>query len=533
MSTLSKKGKRYMVLACLLYAMTAATDVVAIYWTAKVLEYAEQGNITGLLWQSLARLGLLIFSYLLTSAAVISRLAFLSNGELCMKSGIMQNILRRPLKSFRGEEDAFYLNLLTTDVDMYVEGYLDNVPLAVNTVTAMLFSAFMLLRMHPLLLVSALAVSALPMLAIKPFASARQRTKAAYSRSAEDYTNALKENIEGYETIRSGNGEEYSKLRYSQASAVRQRAWAKDFFVGQMSFELLMHVAGVAGIVCTAVGGCLAVKGVMSIGMIFAALNYFSSISNGFSNATNYIVTIRSTKKVTKKLQDQRNMPCPEPSGLPMAPGPAVEYDNVTFAFGERKLYERFTHTFAFGGCYAIVGESGSGKSTLLKLLLKYFDGYEGTIRLAGQDIRQLSEKEVYAMVGVVNQSPYLFNASLYENITLFGGEPGRDSEEYHSLLKELNLTALAQRVGETPLGDFGDNISGGERQRINIARALHRHPRIVFFDEPTTGLDPENVALIDEFIFNCQDMTRVVITHNWSQEYLSRFDEVIQIGKG
>ena len=64
-------------------------------------------------------------------------------------------------------------------------------------------------------------------------------------------------------------------------------------------------------------------------------------------------------------------------------------------------------------------------------------------------------------------------------------------------------------------------------------SRALHRHPRIVFFDEPTTGLDPENVALIDEFIFICQDMTRVVITHNWSQEYLSRFDEVIQIGKG
>lgn len=320
------------------------------------------------------------------------------------------------------------------------------------------------------------------------------------------------------------------RLRYEQAGAARQRAWSRDFFAGEMSFELLMHVAGVAGVVCALVGGYLAIKGFMSIGMIFAALNYFSAISNGFSNMTNYIVSIRSTRKVTEKLQKQRSMPCMESSGLPMQPEPAVEYSDITFAFEERKLYDGFTHSFAPGGCYAIVGESGSGKSTLLKLLLKYFDEYQGTIRLAGQDVRQLSEKEIYGIVGVVNQSPYLFNASLYENITLFGGDPGRDSEEYRRLLEELNLTALAQRVGEKPLGDFGDNISGGERQRINIARALRRHPKILFLDEPTTGLDPENVTMINEFIFSRRDMTRIVITHNWSQEYLSRFDEVIQI---
>ncbi len=93
-------------------------------------------------------------------------------------------------------------------------------------------------------------------------------------------------------------------------------------------------------------------------------------------------------------------------------------------------------------------------------------------------------------------------------------------------------LTALAQRVGNTPLGDFGDNISGGERQRINIARAMRRHPRIMVFDEPTTGLDPENVNLINEFIFDHTDMLRIVIGHNRDSEYLKRFDDVIHIGK-
>ena len=260
-------------------------------------------------------------------------------------------------------------------------------------------------------------------------------------------------------------------------------------------------------------------------------MNYFSAISNGFSNMTNYIVEMRSTKGTIEKLGKQRDMPCPVDSGLSISPQTDTVYEDVSFAFGDRQLYSGLTERFALGGCYAVVGESGSGKSTLLKLLLKYYDGYQGTISLGGQDIRQLSEQEVYKLVGVVDQNPYIFNASLYENITMFGGLPNRDSEEYHALLQKLNLTALAQRVGDVPLGDFGDNISGGERQRINIARALRRNPKILIFDEPTTGLDPENITMINEFIFNLRDVTRIVISHNWSEDYLGRFDNVIRIG--
>ena len=113
----------------------------------------------------------------------------------------------------------------------------------------------------------------------------------------------------------------------------------------------------------------------------------------------------------------------------------------------------------------------------------------------------------------------------------LFGHEIAEDSEEYRKLLQAVNLTALAERVGDKPLGDFGDKISGGERQRIVLARTMRRHPGIVLFDEPTTGLDPENVALINSFIFDHKDMLRIVVGHNWDQNYLEQFDGVIRVG--
>lgn len=273
------------------------------------------------------------------------------------------------------------------------------------------------------------------------------------------------------------------------------------------------------------------IRGVLSVAMLFAAVSYSSNLANAFTNVTEFIVTIRSTKKITEKLQAEcRTYRKINKANLTLATQELC-YDNVSFSFGDRQLYKNFSYHFRENGCYAVIGESGSGKSTLFKLLLKYYDDYTGTIMLPGRDIKDLSEDEIFEIVGVVEQVPFLFNASLYENIMLFGNDIAEDSEEYRKLLRDVNLTALAQRVGNAPLGDFGDNISGGERQRISIARTLRRHPRIMVFDEPTTGLDPENVQLINEFIFGHRNMLRIVISHNWDEDYFELFDDVIRIG--
>lgn len=530
MKTLTKKGKLLLVLTCLLYSGESVLLVAMAYQKGKIVEYAEAQNMSTMLWAILLAVILALLDFLLVAAATWSRLSFLANGELNMKSGIMKSILRRPLKSFRGEEDAFYLNLLTTDTQLYRGEFLNMIPYLFSSLAAILSSVVMLFALSPWLLLAAVVTAAVPLIFTKPFTKWEERKMKAYSEKSEIYTHTLKETIEGYETIRTGCGEESFQNRYERAAEGVQKGFSQYQFASTMSFETLMSVAGLSAVVALGLGGWLVVKGALTAGMLFAAINYFTSLSNNFNNIIEYGIHIRASKKVVEKLDGQRQIESAPDGGAVFAGSLDVSYEKVSFAFGERQLYQDFSYDFKAGGCYALVGESGRGKSTLVKLLLKYYDDYSGKIMLSGQDIRELSEKEIYAKTGVVDQAPYLFNAPLYENITLFRNLPARDSEEYEELLANLKLSALAKRVGDAPLGDFGDSISGGERQRIAVARALAGHPELLLFDEPAASLDPVTGDLLNELIFSLKGYTRIVITHDRREDYIARFDGAVTL---
>lgn len=534
MKSLTKKGKILLVSACLLYSGESVMLAVMAYIDGKMIEYAEAGQMKSMLWMILLSVISAIFVYLLIAAATWTRLQFLADGVLSMRCGIMKSILRRPLKSFRGEKDAFYINLLTADTALYRDNALNQIPFLFCSAAAIISSAVMLWKLNIWLLLAAAVLAAVPLVVTKPFIKWEEKKMELYSEKSEMHMNTLKETVEGYETIRTGCGGERFLHRYEQAAGMLQRGYSESEFVSKMSFETLMSVASLSSIVCMGLGGWLVVKGALTAGMLFAAVRYFSSLSNHFTNAVEYAIHIRASKKVIAKLDGQRCMGGTQGGtqeiGAVLAPPVEISYDHMAFAFGERQLYRDFSYCFKAGGCYAVVGESGSGKSTLIKLLLKYYDEYSGSITLAGKDIRELPEEEIYAAVGVVDQAPYLFNASLYENITLFGNLPPQDSKEYRELLEKLGLRALAERVEDMPLGDFGDHISGGERQRIAVARALIRRSDILIFDEPAASLDPVTRDSLNELIFSLKGYTRIVITHDRRTEYLSRFDGTVNL---
>lgn len=503
---------------------------VAAYVSGKMVDRVGSGDEAGLIRLFVWALFIALFLYALVILATYTRFLFLSSAAFLIRNDLVKSFLRRPLKSFRGENDAFYMNLLTTDISLLNNDYFNVIPYICHSITAILASCIVLFFIQPALVGVALVVAVIPFVTVRPLTKVEQRRKTDYSNVSEKYTEVRKELIEGYETIRQNGGEGSFLRRHTVSHDEMQCALKKYNIVSTLSFETLLSIAGFSNLICLFVGGLLTLRGYISIGMLFAIQSYFSSISNGFSNVLDYFIKILSTRGVVEKISTQEQMAADEGGIIASGVDLGITYHDVSFSFDDRILYKHFDFRAEPGNIYAIVGESGTGKTTLLRLLLKYYDDYSGEIRINDNDIRQISETELYRRVKVVEQTPYIFNASLRDNITMFQPDSETDNALYNQILKKLDLEKVAGQTGDHPLGDFGDRLSGGEKQRIGIARALIHKPSVLLFDEPAASLDPDTRDKINEIIFSLEGITRIVITHDHRPEYLCRFSDSVML---
>lgn len=193
-----------------------------------------------------------------------------------------------------------------------------------------------------------------------------------------------------------------------------------------------------------------------------------------------------------------------------------VDFQNVGFAYGETEVLKDVNLTMREGQTTALVGESGSGKSTLAKLLVHYYDVKEGTIRIGGQDICQMSLEALNQQISYVAQEQFLFNTSLLENIRM--GRLDATDEEVLAAAERAQCMEFIEKLPEgihTLAGDGGKQLSGGQRQRIALARAIIKDAPIVVLDEATAFTDPENEEKMDAAIREVvRGKTLLVIAH-------------------
>jgi ATP-binding cassette, subfamily B, bacterial len=212
----------------------------------------------------------------------------------------------------------------------------------------------------------------------------------------------------------------------------------------------------------------------------------------------------------------------------------AITFDKVRFQYGrDVPVLRDVSFTIPAGQMCAIVGASGAGKSTLADLLLRFHDVESGSITIDGQDIRELRLEDLRRQVAMVEQTPYFFRASIRENIAY--GRPEATLEEIRNCAAAAAIDSFIQTLPngyETILGERGLTLSVGERQRIALARALLRDPRILILDEPTSALDPAAEAAVTGELMNVlRGRTSILITHRMS--LAERADMVVVIEDG
>ncbi len=211
----------------------------------------------------------------------------------------------------------------------------------------------------------------------------------------------------------------------------------------------------------------------------------------------------------------------------------AIEFQQVGFAYQDTAILNNINLTIRKGSTVALVGSSGAGKSTLADLVPRFHDVSSGELRIDGTDIRAYAIRDLRNLMGIVTQEPILFNDTIAANIAL--GKPDASAAEIEQAARIANAHEFIMRKDEgyqTKVGERGSKLSGGEKQRITIARAVLKNPPILILDEATSSLDTESERLVQDAINNLmKDRTSIVIAHRLST--VRHADEIIVLQKG
>ncbi len=211
----------------------------------------------------------------------------------------------------------------------------------------------------------------------------------------------------------------------------------------------------------------------------------------------------------------------------------AVQIENISFKYEDEFVLKNFSVNVPKGSTIALVGQSGSGKSTIANLVTRFYDVNEGSIKIDGIDIRQMSKKSLRSLMGLVTQDSILFNDSIRNNVGL--GKDKATDEEIIDALKIANAWEFVKDLPnglDTNIGDSGNKLSGGQKQRLSIARAVLKNPPIMILDEATSALDTESERLVQKALENMmKNRTSIVIAHRLST--IQNADNIVVMHKG
>lgn len=275
--------------------------------------------------------------------------------------------------------------------------------------------------------------------------------------------------------------------------------------------------------------GILAFNAVITIGSIATTGNLAGTIFNTVGNISQQIASIRSTQPIFEKFDGIHVTDETQKESLANLEN-GFNVQNAGYAYGSKEILSGVQYSFDLGKKYAVVGSSGSGKSTLLNILNGKLTDYSGSVTLSNKELTSLSGKNLRSHILYVDQLPYLFNDSIRYNITL--GEEFSE-EELDRVLIESDLKDLISQLPnglDTPVGERGRSLSGGQCQRIALARGLIRGKSFILIDEGTSSLDEKSALEIEERLLNNPELTVVMITHHLRDSIRERLDGVLSL---
>ena len=443
-------------------------------------------------------------------------------------------LTKKGINAFSSENTSVYLSALSNDTTNIEANYLNNNFTLVSQSLSFVGAFIMMIWYSPLLTLSAILLSLLPLLASLLAGNRLMSAEKKVSDRNASYVATLKDCLSGFSVVKSFKAEkQIIKMLANSNQSAEGSKQARNKLNSIISIAAASAGAA-AQLGVFLVGAYLALTGNgITAGVVLVFVNLMNFVIQPIAEVPGLLANRRAALGLIDKLADSLSSNVRESGhSIENKLEHSIRLENVSFSYDQEKvILQDINLKLEKGKSYAIVGGSGSGKSTLLNLLMAANSNYSGHIYYDDVELRDISSESLYDLVSIIQQNVFVFNSTIEDNITMFS-EFKR--EEIDHAIKLSGLSTLIEQKGKDYLcGENGSGLSGGEKQRISIARSLLRRTPVLFVDEATSSLDVETAFGVTNSILDLEGLTKVMVTHTLEESILRRCDAIITLKSG
>ena len=441
-----------------------------------------------------------------------------------LRKEISEKINRMPMKYFESRTYGEVLSRITNDVDTLGQGLNQSITTIITSVTTMVGVLIMMLSISPLMTLIAIVILPISMCLISFVVKKSQK----YFKNQQEYLGHVNGQVEevygGHMVVKAFNREKDTIEEFEETNNILyESAWKSQFLSGMM-MPIMTFVGnlGYAGVAFT--GGLLAIRNVITIGDIQAFIQYVKNFTQPIQQIAQVINMVQSMTAASERVfefldEEEEDQVTEHPADVSKITG-EVDFEHIHFGYNPNQIIiNDFSAHVEPGQKIAIVGPTGAGKTTMVKLLMRFYDVNEGSIKLDGHDVREFNRRELRDAFGMVLQDTWLFKGTIMENIRY--GRLDATDEEVIAAAKAAHAHHFIQILPggyQMELNEDASNVSQGQKQLLTIARAILADNKILILDEATSSVDTRTEIEIQKAMDNLmKGRTSFVIAHRLS----------------
>ena len=516
-------------------SLVALASICFDFLMGFIVDIFASGDSDKFLIITISSISLIIVMFLTEYIDGLVMSSYIKNTVNYLRTDIFSKIINKDIKDFSLDNSGTYISILYNDLKIIEDNFFNNLFQVISCFISFIISLVVLFSISPTIVIFISIFGVLGFIIPNALSKKLVIQKNEYSQNLEQVTSITKDLFSGFEVIKGFNISNKINEIFKTASTNVETSKKKYSILEGIirGFSLSFSVTIYLGVLL--LGGYFMYKKSITVGTAIIIIQLSTHIVGPVKLSISLINQIRSVAMIADKIEEILEDTHDDFENTKLENfSKSICIENLNFSYTEeRKALDNINITFDKNKKYAIVGESGSGKSTLIKLLMRYYNDYEGKISIDNLNIKNIYSSDLYKNISMIQQNIFMFDDSIKENIRLYSNHDDKD------ILDACKRSGLDKLLNKLPnginslVGENGNKLSGGEKQRIAIARALINNTQILILDESTSALDNETAYNLENSLLNLENLTLITVTHKLIKNILNRYDEIIVMKNG